>query len=268
MIALNSKTETEINRRKKISVHLFKGKEDVKTLKKIGKARVIAFENYLDPSVTEDLDQYDLDYYHIYLLDEENNEIIGAYRLGYGPELYRLSGIDSFSISNNFDFSERPDLLQNSLELGRAFIIPKHQKNYSHLLLLLNTIYKIYAYNTNITSTIGAVSIPGSFDEESKQMICNYIYKKYQTSEGLLSGSNNYSLQNYHHFESCNELKHALQTRGTYYPVLLRKYFSFNCEVLGFNIDLDFGSSIDVLTFNRKNQIKSQNFKLFTRMSV
>jgi len=265
MTALDKLQGTLMLERGQFELHLFKGNTDIKTLKEIGRARVEAFSSYLPENVEEDLDEYDFDYYHIYLRDKVEKKVIGAYRLGHGSELIKTHGINGFYLSSLFELDQHGDFLAQSLELGRSFILPNYQKNYLSLLLLWKGVFHFFTAHQNLNFCIGPVSIPCEFDAESIEMIVDYLSDYQSTNSSLILGRQNYIPRRKWSFDSLKDLEIELQKRENYYPILLKKYLALNAEVKGFNIDPCFGNSIDVLISIDKTKIPERTVKCLTK---
>lgn len=97
-------------------------------LRELGRLREIAFRAVGEGSgKRRDIDGYDDDYLHLILWDEEDLEIVGAYR--FMPTAIQLAkrgleGIYSYSL---FHYDGRmDDVLQHGIELGRSFIQPRY----------------------------------------------------------------------------------------------------------------------------------------------
>ncbi len=104
------------------------GQEDAPLLRELGRLREIAFRAVGEGSgKRRDIDGYDDDYLHLILWDEEDLEIVGAYR--FMPTAIQLAkrgleGIYSYSL---FHYDGRmDDVLQHGIELGRSFIQPRY----------------------------------------------------------------------------------------------------------------------------------------------
>lgn len=102
--------------------------EDAPLLRELGRLREIAFRAVGEGSgKRRDIDGYDDDYLHLILWDEEDLEIVGAYR--FMPTAIQLAkrgleGIYSYSL---FHYDGRmDDVLQHGIELGRSFIQPRY----------------------------------------------------------------------------------------------------------------------------------------------
>jgi len=86
---------------------------------------------------SRDTDRFDADYRHLILWNSAEQAIWGAYRLGFGPELYAQGGISSFYLSGFFRIRrEAHAFFAQSLEMGRAFVVPEAQLKPMPLYLL------------------------------------------------------------------------------------------------------------------------------------
>ena len=104
-------------------------------LNELGRLRQIAFRAVGEGTAeSRDLDHFDQIYDHLFVWNEQSDELIGAYRLG------RLDALRSgespysatlFHYSPNF-FSE----LGPALELGRSFVRPEYQRSPAGLMML------------------------------------------------------------------------------------------------------------------------------------
>ncbi|MDK6769647.1 GNAT family N-acetyltransferase, partial [Klebsiella aerogenes] len=104
------------------------GQEEAPLLRELGRLREIAFRAVGEGSgKRRDIDSYDDDYLHLILWDEEDLEIVGAYRFmptAMQLEKRGLEGIYSYSL---FHYDARmDDILQHGIELGRSFSQPRY----------------------------------------------------------------------------------------------------------------------------------------------
>ena len=73
----------------------------------------------------------------MFLWDDETNQIAGAYRMGLGSEIFPKYGMEGFYLNDLFRFeSELHDMMKQSIEMGRAFIIKDYQQKPMPLFLL------------------------------------------------------------------------------------------------------------------------------------
>ena len=105
------------------------GQEDAPLLRELGRLREIAFRAVGEGSgKRRDIDGYDDDYLHLILWDEEDLEIVGAYR--FIPTAIQLAkrglgGDSTVTVWLHYD-GRMDDVLQHGIELGRSFIQPRY----------------------------------------------------------------------------------------------------------------------------------------------
>jgi putative hemolysin len=97
-------------------------------LRELGRLREIAFRAVEEGSgKRRDTDSYDDDYLHLILWDDEDLEIVGAYRFmptAMQVERRGLEGLYSYSLFHYDD--KMQDVLEHGIELGRSFIQPRY----------------------------------------------------------------------------------------------------------------------------------------------
>ena len=106
------------------SIYLFENSENSLVMNEIGRLREITFRDVNEGTGKErDIDLYDNYYKQLVLWDLEDQEIVGAYRLGIGTEIFKEKGEKGFYTNTLFNFSEEfKPYLENSIELGRSFV--------------------------------------------------------------------------------------------------------------------------------------------------
>jgi putative hemolysin len=243
-------------------IYLFDYFEGSSVIKEIGRLREISFRK-VDEGTNEkrDLDQYDIYYRHIVLWDENDLEIVGAYRIGEGEEILKRYGKEGFYTHTLFEFRDAfiPNLNQ-AIELGRSFIQPRYWGSYALEYLW----YGIGAYlkkHPDIRYLYGPVSLSSSLPSLAKDMII-YFYKHYfgipnntlvQASNPFTFSTNN--LEELQHIvqkdyaQDFRNLRSALRGMGASVPVLYKQYSEL-CEPGGmhfydFNVDPNFADCID-----------------------
>jgi len=132
----------ENNRRllesKNYEVFLAPAQEMNTLLTEIGRLREITFRAIGEgTNKAIDLDRFDQYYHHMFLWDNEKKCIAGAYRMGLGQFVYPEYGIDGFYLQDLFRFDpELHKMMQESIEMGRAFIVEAYQQKPMPLFLL------------------------------------------------------------------------------------------------------------------------------------
>ncbi|MEI8617247.1 GNAT family N-acetyltransferase [Pseudoalteromonas sp. B193] len=119
-----------------------------------------------------DTDKFDATYMHLFIFDHKNEEIIGAYRIGQTDLLQKNSDVSALYLSQMFNFE--PSFInqqQPCLEMGRSFIVQKHQGSYHGLLLLFKGIGAFMAQNPRYRTLYGTVSLSKLYDPRSVAII-------------------------------------------------------------------------------------------------
>ncbi len=215
-------------------------------LNEIGRLREITFRQVKEgTNKSIDLDEFDLYYYHLFIWDDENKNIVGAYRIGKGKEIMTQYGIKGFYIQTLFYIEEALfPILKQSLELGRSFIVKEYQQKPISLFLLWKGILYFLLKNEEYRYLIGPVSISSSYSSASKAVIIDFI-KKYhfendfrdyvkprtefkpnlpELDTSVLLESTNGDLNN------LDKLIEEIEVNNFKLPVLLKKYLKLNME--------------------------------------
>lgn len=135
----------------------------------IGRLRERTYRDYKEGSgQAADNDGFDDTYIQLFIWDNENDEIIGAYRMGAVKELMKEGDKSQLYLSSLFNY---PDefLKKNDqgLETGRSFIVKEHQKKPYGLMLLWQGIANYVANNPDLTTLFGTVSLSTEYDPRS-----------------------------------------------------------------------------------------------------
>ncbi|MCB0731555.1 MAG: lysophospholipid acyltransferase family protein, partial [Ignavibacteriae bacterium] len=222
-----------------------------------------------------DTDIFDRYYKHIIIWDEDDLEIIGAYRLGLGSEIVKDNGVKGFYTSTLFDMSDEfiSNYLASSLELGRSFIQKKYWRT-NALHLLWQGIGAFLYKHPEITHMFGPVSISKHYTQSALEPIVFY-YKKWfgncisdvkAKNELRLSERSNINLSNEFvgltYKEDYRILKNILKPLGYSVPTLYKQYTDL-CEPDGvkflcFGVDESFDMCIDGFIFIQVSKIAKE----------
>ncbi len=252
-------------------------------LLEIGRLREITFRAVGEgTNQSIDLDEFDVHYKHLFIWDRENKQIVGAYRLGEGDQLFRKFGVKGFYLNQLFKMDRNfyPFLYQ-SLELGRSFIAANYQKKPLPLLLLWKGIHMVLQKNqSRFKYLIGPVSISNHFSKLSKDLLVAYIrhnhwdkplsklitprkkfsYKSKAEGKNLLLKEHRKDLKMLDHFIGDIESKRELKV-----PVLLKKYLKLNAKIISFNIDPQFNNCLDGFLFVQTENIPPNALDMLSR---
>lgn len=232
-------------------------------LNEIGRLREITFREVGEGTNNSiDIDEFDLYYHQLIIWDEEAQRIVGAYRLGKGKEIMSQFGRRGFYLHSLFRMDERfKPFLNESLELGRSFVIKEYQRKPMPLFLLWKGILYFLLKNPEYRYLIGPVSISNNYSKVSKDLIIRFIMRnhlnwklaRYVTPRNRYKfKSNNTDLnllmENMNH--DINRLDKTigdLDEMNSGLPVLLKKYIKLNAKIIGFNVDPKFNNCLDGL---------------------
>ncbi len=239
-------------------IYLYNYEKDSIVLNEIGRLREISFRKVQEGvNQKRDIDVYDKYYQHIILWDEEDLEIVGAYRIASSKYVLKNYGIKGFYTATLFNFKDEfKPYLENSIELGRSFVQPKYWGSRALDYLW----FGIGAYlreNPEVRYMFGPVSLSSSYPTVAKEMI-TYFYTSYFGVKGIVEPKTpfivkkdelkeEFVLNDYK--KDFKKMKSILNDIGVAVPTLYKQYSEL-CEeggikFCGFNIDPDFSDCID-----------------------
>lgn len=229
----------------------------------IGRLREITFREVGEgTNLSRDIDEYDLYYHQLFIWDENERRIVGAYRIGMGPQIIAQYGLHGFYLHSLFRLkTEMIPLLSQSLELGRSFVVKDYQRKPLPLFLLWKGLLYFLLKNPECRYLVGPVSISDNYSPVSKDSIIRFI-TTYYFDRKIAAWV---KPRKAHKFVSENEsVNHLLRNIGgdlnkfdkmigdidlinKGLPVLLKKYLSLNAKIVAFNVDPGFNNSLDGL---------------------
>lgn len=229
----------------------------------VGRLREIAFRCVGEGSgKRSDLDRYDARYRHLILWDDEDLEIVGAYRLA---ETWDMESGEDDKLYSSTLFNYNPDMQQyfeQGIELGRSFVQPKYWGKRSLDYLW----YGIGAYlnkHPQVRYMFGPASLSNSYPERAKDLLV-YFYSLYFTDHEHLARSlspyrikpeTDQELQQLFNGNDYKEdfkcLKQQMDFLNVTVPTLYKQYADVCDEggvrFLDFGVDADFNFCIDGL---------------------
>ena len=206
-----------------------------------------------------DTDSFDPTYHHLILWNIPNGEIVGAYRIGVGPEVVTKYGIAGFYTSTLFNYaSGNEETFSKCMELGRTFIQQKYQREVLSLKLLLTGVSASTVYFPEARYFLGPVSISNSIPDFYKSLIVWYIEKNFTDPEvsrlaapvhkfksEFLAVNPEQLCSKVESLDDLDKLILAISDGKYRIPVLVKKYFSYKAKLICFNVDPDFQDSLD-----------------------
>lgn len=232
-------------------------------LNELGRLRELTFRDVGEgTNRSTDIDEFDLYYYQLVIWDDDEKRIVGGYRIGKGADILSQYDIRGFYTQSLFKMSPPfREILKQSLELGRSFIVKEYQRKPLPLFLLWKGILYFLLKNPEYRYLIGPVSISNTYSEKSKELIIRYImthHFDYQKAR-LVAPRNRFKVTtNDPHLNDA--LKHIKPDLGSIdkfigdvdqhnsgLPVLLKKYLGLNAKIIAFNVDPKFNNCVDGL---------------------
>ncbi len=232
-------------------------------LNELGRLREITFRDVGEgTNKSIDIDEFDLYYYHLFIWDDTENQIVGAYRVGKGQDIVNQYGKKGFYLHSLFKIDDKMlPLLSESLELGRSFICKEYQQKPVPLFLLWKGILYFLLKHKDYRYLIGPVSISNQFSKMSKTLITEFIKSNFFNDElaKLIKPRTQFKANfpevdtdiiletTNHDINKFDKLIEEIEPANFKLPVLLKKYIKLNARIIGFNIDPKFNDALDGL---------------------
>lgn len=234
-------------------------------LQEIGRQREVTFRAIGEGTNNSiDLDKFDSYYRHLFLWDDEEKVIVGAYRMGMGSEIFEEHGIDGFYLQDLFRFEpELYSMMSKSIEMGRAYIIKQYQQKPMPLFLLWKGIVHTTLRFPDHQFLIGGVSISNQFSNFSKSLmiefmksnywdpyVAQYIRPKKEFKVKLNDADKDFIFdESEADLNKFDKLIEEVEPGSLRLPVLIKKYIKQNAKVVAFNVDPLFNNSVDGLMY-------------------
>jgi putative hemolysin len=262
---------------KNYEVFFASAKEIPNLLHEIGRLREITFREVGEGTNKEiDLDQFDNDYHHLLLWDREVKRLAGAYRMGLGNEIYKKYGINGFYIQTLFRIEpELHQMMSNTIEMGRAFIIGEYQQKPMPLFLLWKGIVHVTLRYPEYKYLMGGVSISNKFSDFSKSLmiefmkshyydpyIAQYIRPKKEYKVKLKDADKDFVFDATEaDMQKFDKIIDEIEPGALRIPVLIKKYVKQNARLVAFNVDPKFNNAVDGLMYIKVSDIPDSTVK-------
>ena len=246
-------------------------------LKEIGRQRELTFRAIGEgTNKSIDLDKFDYYYHHLFLWDNDEKKIVGAYRMGMGSEIFNKYGIDGFYLQDLFGFEpELYGMMQRSIEMGRAYIVKEYQQKPMPLFLLWKGIVHTTLRHPEHKYLIGGVSISNQFSNFSKSLmiefmksnywdpyVAQYIRPKKEFKVKLNDADKEFIFDETEaDLNKFDRLIDEVEPGSLRLPVLIKKYIKQNARVVAFNVDPLFNNSVDGLMYIKISDLPESTVK-------
>lgn len=262
---------------KNYEVFFAEAKEIPNLLYEIGRLREITFRDIGEgTNKSIDLDKFDKYYHHLFLWDQKSNVLVGAYRMGLGKDIYNKYGITGFYIQTLFRIEpELYNMMEQTIEMGRAFIIKQYQQKPMPLFLLWKGIVHVTLRYPKYKYLMGGVSISNQFSDFSKSLmiefmkshyydpyIAQYIQPKKEFKVKLKDADKDFVFDAAKSdMQKFDKVIDEIEPGALRIPVLIKKYVKQNARLVAFNVDPKFNNAVDGLMYIKVSEIPESTVK-------
>jgi len=246
-------------------------------LKEIGRQREVTFREIGEGTNNAvDLDKFDSYYHHLFLWDNKDKAIVGAYRMGMGAEIFKAHGINGFYLQDLFRLEpELYGMIKESIEMGRAYIVKEYQQKPMPLFLLWKGIVHTTLRHPEHKFLIGGVSISNQFSNFSKSLmiefmkshywdpyVAQYIRPKKEFKVKLTDADKEFVFdETQADLNKFDKIIDEVEPGSLRLPVLIKKYIKQNAKVVAFNVDPLFNNSVDGLMYIKISDLPESTVK-------
>ncbi|WP_428741561.1 GNAT family N-acyltransferase [Tenacibaculum sp.] len=262
---------------KNYEVFFATAKEIPNILHEVGRLREITFREVGEGTNKPiDLDRFDKYYHHLFLWDNDQKKLVGAYRMGLGKDIFKKHGINGFYIQTLFRIEpELYPMMEKTIEMGRAFIIKEYQQKPMPLFLLWKGIVHVTLRYPEHKYLMGGVSISNQFSEFSKSLmiefmkshyydpyVAQYIHPKKEFKVKLKDADKDFVFDATEaDMQKFDKIIDELEPGELRIPVLIKKYVKQNARLVAFNVDPKFNNAIDGLMYIKVADIPESTVK-------
>ena len=263
---------------------LAKAEESPFLLSELGRVRELSFRAIGGGTGnTRDNDLYDNYYKHLILWDDNDLEIVGAYRIGVCKDIIKEKGVEGLYTSNFCQFNEHFKAYHNnSIELGRSFVQPKYwgSRAFDSLWQAV-TIY--LAHNPDIQYSYGVVTINADTPQKAVAALVYFYTLHFACATKMMAAKTPYimSPENQKEFDTLFKelnykegfivLKKYLKALGTTIPTLFKQYIELYEEGAVRYFDFSVNEGLFGVTegfiiadnYRMKKSVQERNLKLF-----
>lgn len=246
-----------------LKIYTAQGNRIPRLLHEIGVQREITFRSVGEGSGNAcDTDEYDLYYEHLIMWDPAHKRIAGAYRMGRTDEIVKARGVTGIYNSEFFMLGHSfVNYVKNGLEMGRAFITAPYQKHPASLDTLWMGIGHFVRKHPQYRYLYGTVSVSSEYTVRSRALMYEYLKCHCMDKElakdvqaktpprnmDLLSEDARLLPKAVADLRLLSSLVSDLEPDGRSIPVLLRQYLRLAGRMVSFNVDSEFGDTLDCL---------------------
>jgi len=251
-------------------------------IRELGRTREISFRAIGGGTgKTRDNDLYDEYYKHIILWDDEDLDIVGAYRIGEVKEIVEqrgMEGLYTYQLCHCDSAFDR--YIDKSAELGRSFIQPKYWGSRA-LDNLWQGVGAYLAKHPNIIYTYGTVTINADTPKEAVAALVYFYSRYFSYDESFMLAKTPYIMSDTQkkefdalfnasdYKENFTILKQYLRDLGTAVPTLFKQYTELYEEgavrFLDFSVNNDLHGVVEGFIIADNSKMKASKRKRYIK---
>ncbi len=207
-----------------------------------------------------DSDRFDPYYWHLWVWDEDKNQVVGGYRMAKVDEIIDKHGLSKLYSNTLYKYDNVfVKSLRHSVEVGRSFVMPEYQRHPRALDLLWKGIGAYMLNNPNYHALFGCVSISSHYSNLARALLADTLIHHYSADVSLsqhVSPRKPLNLENKPWSEKLlpslakipiiNKLIGKIDS-GKSVPILIRHYLALNGKFITFSVNNRFNQSLDGL---------------------
>ena len=176
-------------------IYLYQHDTGSSVMNELGRLRELTFRMVEEGTgQRRDLDKYDEYYMHLLLWDDQNQEIVGAYRIFDTSSILTTQGPEILYSSLIYKYKDNmKPYFKQGMELGRSFVQPKYWGKRS-LDYLWYGIGALVSKNPNYRYLFGAVSLSDGYPQEAKDMIVHFYARHFPAKETTVEALHPYKI--------------------------------------------------------------------------
>ncbi|MDF1691349.1 MAG: lysophospholipid acyltransferase family protein [Zhongshania sp.] len=256
-----------------MEIYCYQYSGDCTVMREIGRLREVSFRAVGEGTGRRrDVDGFDAYYDHIVLWDENQLELVGAYRL---KRIASLDDGQTLYSESLFDYQipYAEEYFEHGAELGRSFVQPRYwgRNGLDYLWQGLGTYLQRYP---EVRYLFGPVSLSDSLPRAAKDLLIPFYQTHFPTTQVWVNAKSpyrpesaniNFTGEDYR--EEFTQLKQELADLSCSVPTLFKQYTEL-CEPGGvsfaaFNVDPDFADCIDGLVLVDITKMKAARRKRY-----
>jgi putative hemolysin len=162
------------------------------------------------------------------------------------------------------------------LEMGRSYILDKYQRAYSALLLLWRGIGQMVLRFPHYRYLFGPVSVSNQYRPLSRRVIVRYMERSHPSPLAHLVKPRRPArfltrksrliktvLERVDSFDEMSDIVMDIEGGNMGAPILLKQYIKLGCKSCGWNLDPDFGKTLDCFICADLTQADPKTLKFY-----